>query len=106
MRITWYPIESEIEYKVSGRAKVLAAGHGLTVSMSKAKIRFKPEAPVVPGSWVEVWVDWPARLENRVGLRLHAHGEIGEPENGCAVLHIMRHDFRIAPKSYAIEEST
>jgi hypothetical protein len=71
------------------------------VSLSRGEILFKPEGPVDPGSVIEAWVDWPARLENGVALRLYAQGEVQEPKNGYAVLKILQHDFRIAPKAAA-----
>jgi hypothetical protein len=66
--------------------------------MSRKEIWFKLGVPVDHGAVVEVWVDWPARLESGVALRFYAQGEVRVTENGCAVLKVFRYDFRIAPK--------
>jgi len=101
---SWYPIQIEIEYKVLDSTSGPVAGHGLTVGMSREEICFQLGAPVDDGAVVEVWVDWPARLESGVALQFYAQGEVRVTDNGRAALKILRHDFRIAPKNRSSAE--
>ena len=96
-----YPVEANLEYKTSRGDGVLKTGHGMTVSMSSSRIVFKPEYPIPVGLRIEAYVDWPVRLNSVIALRLHVHGETIETEKGYAAVTILRHEFRIAPKSHA-----
>ncbi|HKE25370.1 MAG TPA: hypothetical protein VKB88_23590 [Bryobacteraceae bacterium] len=96
---SWFPIQVEIEYKVIDSTRGPVAGHGLTVGMSREEIWFLLGTPVDDGAVVEVWVDWPARLESGVALQFYAQGAVRVTDNGRAALKVFRHDFRIAPKN-------
>jgi hypothetical protein len=41
-------------------------------------------------------VDWPARLDNVIALKLHVQGEIVETDNGFAAIKILQYEFRTA----------
>ena len=90
-----YPIEANVEYKVI-RGYDVKVCRGKTVTISSSKIVFQPEYPIAVGLTIEAYVDWPARLDNVIALRLHVHGETIQTENGHAAVRILRHDFRTA----------
>ncbi len=96
-----YPFEAHLEYKTIHRRKVLETGRGITVYISTKEIVFKAARPLPAGLEIEVYIDWPARLDNVIALRLYAHGETQEMRNDCVVVKILRCDFRIAPKSHS-----
>ena len=89
-----YPIETNLEYEIVRGHEVLGVGRGKTVNISSSKIVFQPEYPIPVGSQIEAYVDWPARLDNVIALRLHVDGETIETENGYAAVRILRHEFR------------
>lgn len=89
-----YPIEMNLEYEIVRGHEVLGVGRGRTVNMSSSSLAFKPEYPITVGLTIEAYVDWPARLDDVIALRLHVDGEIIGTENGCAAVRILRHEFR------------
>lgn len=89
-----YPIETNLEYEIVRGHEVLGVGRGRTVKVSSSQIVFQPESPIPVGLEIEAYVDWPARLDNVIALRLHVHGETIQTENGYAAVRILRHEFR------------
>jgi DNA-binding NarL/FixJ family response regulator len=65
-----------------------------TLDMSSKGLLFATEDALQPGQLVQVSVDWPARLENQVRLKLVAEGRIVRNLNGLAAMHIDRYEFR------------
>lgn len=96
---TQYQIQTTLEYRIVRRKNVIGFGRGMTTSISRRQIIFRPEHPLPVGKKIEVYVDWPVRLDNGVAIRLYVHGESQASEEGWAAVRILRYEFRIAPKS-------
>jgi len=94
-----YQISACLEYKLIRRRKILSAGRGMTFSISSSEIVFKPEHPIPAGLKIEASVEWPARLDNGVALRLHVEGDIAKTEREYATIKILRYEFRTARAS-------
>jgi hypothetical protein len=87
-------INTAIEYNLIRGRKVLRAGRGTTVYISRHEIVFRPEDPIPARLQIEASVSWPAALGNAITLRLHVHGETVETESGYAAIKIAWYEFR------------
>lgn len=66
-----------------------------TLNISSKGLLFTTAEPFQPGQLLQVSVDWPARLENQVPLKLVAEGRIVRNINGQAAMRIDKYEFRI-----------
>ena len=55
---------------------------------------FAASEPLQPGQLLQVSVDWPARLENEVPLKLVAEGRVIRMIDGQAAMRIDKYEFR------------
>jgi hypothetical protein len=94
-----YPINSGLEYKLIRGHNLLRAGRGTTVYISSSEIVFRPEDPIPAGLHIEASVEWPARLDNAIAIRLHVEGKTAQTESGYAAIKIARYEFRTARAS-------
>jgi len=89
-----FPVSMDLEYWVlSGRA-VMPGGRGKSVNMSSGGVLFRSAEPVPAGTRLELSIDWPARLDDSVGLKLRVTGHAIRGENGCTAVVMERYEFR------------
>lgn len=88
-----FPIESALRYKLM-LGKTTPLGTGRTVNMSSNGILFTTETRLPAGERVELFVDWPARLNANCALTLVAFGKIVRSEPQAAAIRIEKYDFR------------
>ena len=65
-----------------------------TVNISSKGLLFAASEPLQPGQLLQVSVDWPARLENEVPLKLVAEGRVIRMIDGQAAVRIDKYEFR------------
>ncbi len=65
-----------------------------TLNISSKGLLFATDEALQPGQLLQVSVDWPARLENQVPLKLVAEGRIVRNLNGQAAMRIDKYEFR------------
>jgi DNA-binding NarL/FixJ family response regulator len=65
-----------------------------TLNISSKGLLFTSNDPLQPGQLVQVSVDWPARLENQVPLKLVAEGRIVRNNDGQTAMRIDKYEFR------------
>jgi hypothetical protein len=94
-----YPIEVNVDYQILDSAEPWASGRGKTVNISGKRITFTPEHPIPTGRCIKLGVDWPARLDQGIALKLHITGMTTELDRGAAVVNISRHEFRVANRN-------
>lgn len=91
-----YPIACEIQFRIIGRGpSELESGE--TVNISSSGVLVNISRILTPGRKVEVLVQWPLKLSERVGLKLVIFGEVVRVETQDpirAALRIDRHEFR------------
>jgi len=76
-------------------------GDGRTLNISSSGVLFTTEQMLLPGRRLEVFINWPAQLNNKCALRLVARGRIVRFEKGVAALEIQQYEFRTASASAA-----
>lgn len=90
-----YPIQLELEYRVADPS-FSAIGIGRTVSLSSRYIRFEAERLLPPGLDIEVRIQWPAILNNTVGLTLRVKGQTIDAGH-TSVIAVSRYEFYSRP---------
>ena len=88
-----YPIFVEVGYKLPHRGAV-RTGRGLTESMSSTCIRFVAPDELPTDTPIDLSIEWPALLNEKVGLRLCVKGRIIERRGGWVAVAVIRYEFR------------
>ena len=70
-------------------------GTGETINMSSGGILFRTESDLNEGDQVELVVDWPAKIDGAVRLKLVAFGPVVRIEQSRAAIVIKRYEFKI-----------
>jgi hypothetical protein len=89
-----YPIRAAVEYRLIGHDGVLKAGTGWTMSLSSRSVLIESEAGLPLNRRVDLWIEWPVRLQNKVGLRLHIEGRTVNVAGTATEVEILAYEFR------------
>lgn len=65
-----------------------------TENISSKGLLFAVNEPLEPNQLLQISVDWPARLENEVPLKLVAEGRVIRVFDGKAAVRIEKYEFR------------
>ena len=76
------------------RSQVDSEARGKTLNISSSGILFTTDQVLIPGRRLEVSIDWPAQLNDKVPLKLIARGRVVRFEGNRAALEILQHEFR------------
>jgi len=89
-----FPCRLAVSYQALEHPFLSGTATSETVNISSKGLLFSTEEPLQPGQLLQVSVDWPARLENQVPLKLVAEGRIVRNLNGQAAMRIDKYEFR------------
>jgi hypothetical protein len=88
-----YPLRLKLTF--SAVTPPLCSGDGETLHISSKELLFTANESFTIGQSLRVSMDWPARLDNRISLRLVVSGQILRSGGGQAALKIEKYQFRI-----------
>jgi FixJ family two-component response regulator len=83
-----------VSYQTLEKPFLSGLGSSETLNISSKGVLFKADEKLEPGQLVQVSVDWPARLENQIPLKLVAEGRIVRNIKGIAAMTIEKYEFR------------
>jgi CheY-like chemotaxis protein len=89
-----FPIPLAISYQTLERPILSGQGTSETLNISSKGILFTSNEQFEAGQLVQVSLDWPARLENQIPLKLVAEGRIVRNSNGQTAMTIDKYEFR------------
>jgi DNA-binding NarL/FixJ family response regulator len=89
-----FPCRLAVSYQALEHPFFSGTATSETVNISSKGLLFSTEEALQPGQLLQVSVDWPARLENQVPLKLVAEGRIVRNLNGQAAMRIDKYEFR------------
>lgn len=95
-----FPIRAEAEYIVEGRR-----GPATTRDISSGGVFLRTDAILKAGEPVQVWIDWPARLDGR-RLRLVFFGRVVRSNEAGTAVEATRYEFRVCAQKQARPESS
>jgi DNA-binding NarL/FixJ family response regulator len=89
-----FPCKLAVSYQALEHPFFSGVATSETLNISSKGLLFATEVALQPGQLLQVSVDWPARLENQVPLKLVAEGRIVRNLNGLAAMRIDKYEFR------------
>jgi CheY-like chemotaxis protein len=89
-----FPCRLAVSYQALEHPFLSGVATSETLNISSKGVLFATEEALQPGQLLQVSVDWPARLENQVPLKLVAEGRIVRNLNGQAAMRIDKYEFR------------
>jgi ActR/RegA family two-component response regulator len=89
-----FPCRLAVSYQALERPFFSGVATSETLNISSKGLLFATSEALQPGQLLQVSVDWPARLENQVPLKLVAEGRIVRNLNGQAAMRIDKYEFR------------
>jgi CheY-like chemotaxis protein len=89
-----FPCRLAVSYQALEHPFLSGVATSETLNISSKGLLFATEEPLEAGQLLQVSVDWPARLENQVPLKLVAEGRIVRNVNGLAAMRIDKYEFR------------
>jgi DNA-binding NarL/FixJ family response regulator len=95
-----------VSYQTLEKPFLSGQGSSETLNISSKGVLFKTEEALEPGQLVQISVDWPARLENQIPLKLVAEGRIVRNVNGEAAMTIEKYEFRTRRTPAAAKSAT
>lgn len=89
-----FPIPLAISYQTLEHPILSGQGTSETLNISSKGILFSSNERFEAGQLVQVSLDWPARLENQIPLKLVAEGRVVRNSNGQTAMTIDKYEFR------------
>jgi DNA-binding NarL/FixJ family response regulator len=89
-----FPCRLAVSYHTLEQPFLSGEATSETLNISSKGLLFTCTDPLQPGQLVQVSVDWPARLENSVPLKLVAEGRIVRNNDGQTAMRIDKYEFR------------
>jgi DNA-binding NarL/FixJ family response regulator len=83
-----------VSYQSLEKPFISGNGTSETLNISSKGVLFRADEALEPGQLVQVSLDWPARLENQIPLKLVAEGRIVRNVKGIAAMTIEKYEFR------------
>ena len=99
-----FPCRLAVSYQTLEHPLMSGQGTSETLNISSKGLLFTTDARLEAGQLVQVSLDWPARLENQIPLKLVAEGRVVRNIDGQAAVTIEKYEFRTrrgAPKPAA-----
>ena len=106
-----FPCRLAVSYQALEHPFLSGVATSETLNISSKGLLFATEEALQPGQLLQVSVDWPARLENQVPLKLVAEGRIVRNLDGLAAMRIDKYEFRTrrtrpqSPPAAAVEKN-
>ncbi len=89
-----FPCRLAVSYQALEHPFFSGTATSETLNISSKGLLFSTDEALQPGQLLQVSVDWPARLENQVPLKLVAEGRIVRNVDGLAAMSIDKYEFR------------
>jgi hypothetical protein len=89
-----YAILLDLRWKLIYRRRVVDAGTGSTLDLSRGGVRFESGRPLLEGLNVELAISWPVLLRGVAPMQLVVQGRIVRSEGGQTAMRMTQHEFR------------
>lgn len=89
-----FPCRLAVAYQTLEYPFLSGQGSSETLNISSKGLLFTTGESLEPGKLLQVSVDWPAKLENQIPLKLVAEGRVIRCSNGTAAMRIDKYEFR------------
>jgi hypothetical protein len=100
-----FPLQLAVSYRTFNPAACSGSSPLKSVNISSNGLLFEDNGTLQPGQRVQVSLEWPARLDQRIPLNLVVEGRILRSGNGLAVLKIFKHEFKTRGSGHSGSEN-
>jgi hypothetical protein len=90
-----FSIRQQARYQVLRRRVVIESGLGETVNLSSSGVLFTTTSCLPPRVVVELEIDWPAKFDSRLSMKLVTRGAVVRSGPDYSAIKIEKHEFRI-----------
>jgi hypothetical protein len=90
-----FPLRMGMWFRPAGQRLPVEWTAGESVNLSSTGLLFSSGDRVSPGQQIEALIDWPARLNNCVDLRLAVEGTIVRSAGEKAAMRVDRYEFQL-----------
>jgi hypothetical protein len=91
-----------VEFRFGALRASIPGGKAWTISISSRMILIEPDHRIRIGQRLQVVIDWPALVDDRIPLKLHVTGRtVSTDETGLAI-EVKTYEFRIAAAKSAM----
>lgn len=87
-----YPLVAQVQYRLRDNSK--RTGYGWTVMLSSAAVLFEAEEALPFGVPIELLIDWPIALDDKVGLRLWIKGAVAGIRVNLITVQVVGYEYR------------
>ncbi|HLK50699.1 MAG TPA: hypothetical protein VKT49_21310 [Bryobacteraceae bacterium] len=94
-----FPLALSLRYQVAGSKKAEIHGSEKTLNLSSRGVLFESQDDLCIGGTLKLYIDWPARIDDKVGLILHIVGQIVRTSGISVAAKIQRYEFRTRSSS-------
>jgi hypothetical protein len=89
-----FPLNLEIRYSGAGHRGPDVNGSGRTIDVSSSGLSFTADRPLSIGQKLDLYIDWPVRLDGHVQLQLVSSAVVVRTTGTVTAVRIERHEFR------------
>ena len=89
-----FDLKCELRYRLLDSRHHLPQQSGKTINISSKGAIFETTSALPVGKRVELIISWPAKLNERVGLKMVALGRVIRSSQSRAAVCLLTHEFR------------
>lgn len=93
-----FPIDRDVRVRLKSRQGEIVESSGKTINVSSNGILITTDQLLLPGTNVEIAMDWPVGLSENCGLRLVGKGVVVRVEGGHVGIQLAKCEFRTKPR--------
>jgi PilZ domain-containing protein len=102
-RSSRFPIQTELRYRTLNQREAILSGAGRTLNISSSGVLFTSDHDLPVGTRLEVYINWPAQLNDNCLLNLVARGRVMRHTGGQLAVQIQQYEFRTKPQLRPLE---
>jgi len=89
-----FPLVRDVRYKRLSMRNSVDIGRGQTIDISSKGVYFTSDMTLSVGERLELSINWPAQLDQKLPLQLVTLGRVVRSDNGRYAMAIERYEFR------------
>lgn len=91
-----FPIALNADYRILRRGRVDGLGSARTINIASRGVLLEADISLAAGSPIELFINWPLRLQGVCPLRLFVSGRVLRSDHRGVAIEAKHHEFRTA----------
>jgi len=89
-----FPLQEPVEYRLILSKRFSIAGKGQTLNVGSGGILFSTQHLLPVGAMIELVVEWPARIDGLLAMKLVVAGRVLRSDHRQAAVRLEKHQLR------------